>query len=95
MKRRYLFLLLAVVAVALYLPGYSRWQYLRARNSQLERRIEVLSRENSRLAEEKRRLETDLSYIEKVARDNLGVAREGEIIYRVIPSDEGEDDKTP
>ena len=45
-----------------------------------------MSRENKRLEEEKMRLETDTSYIEKKARETMGVVRKGEIVIKGSPS---------
>ena len=52
---------------------------------QLEDRVRVLLRENTDLKERRRRLRTDDFFLEKVAREGLGLARENEIIYRFLP----------
>lgn len=46
----------------------------------MARDIEVIEQENSRLGREVQRLQTDLSYIEKIAREELGMTRPGEIV---------------
>ncbi len=44
------------------------------------RDIEVIEQENNRLGREAQRLQTDLGYIEKIAREELGLIRPGEIV---------------
>jgi len=85
MRKRYLLLLACVGLLAIYLPGYSRLQYLKTKNEQLESRIRDLESANRALEVEKYRLEHDPEYIERVARDRLGVVKEGEIIFKKIP----------
>lgn len=75
---------LIVIAVIL-LPGYTKLQDLIAENNRLEERIKDLSRSVESLKSEKERLETDILYIEKVAREKLGVVREDEIIIKEQP----------
>jgi cell division protein FtsL len=45
--------------------------------------LEQLSKENAALAQEVRDLNSDPRLIEKIARDDLGLARPGEIIIRI------------
>jgi cell division protein FtsB len=45
--------------------------------------LEALSKENAALAQEVKDLNTDPRLIEKIARDDLGLARPGEIIIRI------------
>jgi cell division protein FtsB len=47
----------------------------------------VLQKENEGLREKIHRLRHDDLYLEKVAREELGLARPGEIVYRFAPSD--------
>jgi len=49
--------------------------------------MQQVQQENKRLAEEQRRLKNDPVYLEKVAREKLGIAKEGEIIL-VLPDEE-------
>ena len=79
-------IVLAVLAV-LFLPGFSKYQELKAKNRLLEERIESLETENRRLQEEARKLERDPHYIEKKAREKMGVVKDGEIVYRVVTED--------
>ena len=79
---------LAVVLLLIFLPSYQKMQDLRQKNSEYEERMHALVQENIRLAEEKRLLETDPAYLEKVARERMGLIREGEVIYRIVPAEE-------
>lgn len=52
--------------------------------SKLEAQIERLRQERGELEIEKQRLTGDLSYIERKAREEYGMVKRGEWIYRVI-----------
>jgi cell division protein FtsB/cell division protein DivIC len=53
-----------------------------------------LEEENQKLQEEVKRLQSDKRYIEEIARKELGMVKEGEIIYRFdTPSKEKENSK--
>lgn len=63
--------------------GLLRWHELRA---ELERQNDAnfrLQRENERLRTRIERLEHDDAYLERRARELLGLARPGEILYRL------------
>ena len=82
-KKKLIFVLVSLgVLIAIFLPGFSKLQELREENRNLEKRIEVLSKTNEELKKEKERLENDPSYVEKVAREKLGMARKNEIILK-------------
>jgi cell division protein FtsL len=62
--------------------------FLAMRRTQVEIRkvkanLEALSKENAALAQEVKDLNSDPRLIEKIARDDLGLARPGEIIIRI------------
>lgn len=79
-----LFISLAVILV-IFWPGYNKLQKLRANNAALIKRIEELKQSSAELEQEIVRFKTDPIYMEKVIRDELGVVREGEIIYKILP----------
>lgn len=79
-------LLVIGVLIIVFLPSFARYQELRYKNKRLEERIQFLKSENKRLEEEKSRLETDITYIEKSAREKLGVVRKGEIVLKDAPA---------
>ena len=51
-------------------------------STRLEGRTRALQHENERLREKVYRLANDDQYLEKVAREELGLAKEGEVVYR-------------
>ena len=61
------------------------WRLAEERRS-LEERSQALQRDNELLREKIYRLRKDDRYLEKVAREELGLVREGEIIY-LFPSE--------
>jgi len=75
-------LLIVAALVIVFLPSFARYQELSYKNRKLDERIKFLIGENKRLEEEKARLETDITYIEKSAREKLGVVRKGEIVLK-------------
>ena len=82
-KKRLIYILAAlIVLAAVYFPGFAKLRQLRKQNRNLERRIEILSKTNQELRKEKEKLENDPSYIEKIAREKLGMSRRNEIILK-------------
>ena len=71
----------------IFLPGYSKLQELKQRNRELESRIKATKQENIELRQEKKKLKEDIVYLERVAREKMGLIREGEIIYRIVPEE--------
>ena len=74
------------IALFIFLPSFSQLQDLRQKNIDFAREIKRLAQENKQLSEEKRRLEQDPIYFEKVAREKMGLIREGEVVYRMTPA---------
>ena len=52
-----------------------------------QKRIEELKTEMALLENEKTRLETDLDYIERLAREKYRMAKKGEKVFKVIPKE--------
>jgi len=93
MSKKNALLLGIFVILIIFLPGYSKLQKLRDKNRILNNEIEKLNKENQSLANQIERLEADPFYIEKKARDKMGIGKRGEIRYKVIYESEGEDVK--
>ena len=74
------------VAFIIFLPPFAKLQGLYYKNKKLEEKIVALREENKRLEGEKARLETDIAYIEKKAREKIGVVRKGEIVLKESPA---------
>lgn len=66
---------------------------LKRQQSMIEERIQELEIENEQMADEKQRLESDMEYIERLARERYRMAREGEKVFRVIPKSESSTSK--
>ncbi|MCP4649137.1 MAG: septum formation initiator family protein [PVC group bacterium] len=77
-----------VVIVAIFFPSYSKIQKLKSKDADLSQELERKNKENKELSEEIEMLKTDPVYIEEVARDTLKVARENEIVFRVVNDEE-------
>ena len=58
-------------------------QDLRQRSSRYDRQIEILKKQRAELLDEKKLLESDPLYLEKVAREKMGLVKEGEIVYQL------------
>lgn len=80
-----IFLLLLI-----YLPGFIKLQELKQKNIELEKEIAKTKKENTSLTKEKKKLENDISSLEAVAREKMGVVRKGEIIYKIVPENTDE-----
>lgn len=88
MAKRSLILLIIgaiVILIIMLLPGYAKLQDIMAENRRLEKRIEALTKSIQDLRAEKEKLESDILYIEKVAREKLGAVREGEVVIQEKP----------
>jgi len=93
LKNAFLLFAFALVVLAAFLPSFTRWQDVKERDRGYQRQIEHLASENTRLKEEQRLLEDDPAYLEKVAREKMGLIREGEVIFHLTTQDDLEYDK--
>jgi len=75
------------VIIGIFFPAYSKIQKLKQKDQALTQDLERLTAENARLTEENDMLRNDPVYVEEIAREKLKVARENEIIFRVINED--------
>ena len=77
--------LISFVILIVFLPAFTKMQDLRQRNLELRQDIEDLKKKNKKLGEERQLLENDPVYLEKVGRDKMGLIKEGEKVYRLVP----------
>lgn len=79
-------LAVCVLAVSFFAGDYGITQIIKLRRlrGQLSFEIEELRREQDSLKAERLRLERDLGYIEKIAREKYRMAKEGERVFKVI-----------
>ena len=73
---------LAVVLSIVFLPGYFELKRLREENEEYRRRMQFLEEHNAQLAEELAKMQEDPEYLERKAREKLGIVKKGEIIYQ-------------
>lgn len=78
-------IIILIVLLAVFIPGYSRLQKLNNLNQDLTGRIEKLKIENTRLTEELDRLKQDPLYLEEIARKKMPLSKKGEVIYKITP----------
>lgn len=82
----WLFIVAAVILI-FFLPSYTKMQDLRYRNQRYKKQAEDLKKEQANLVNEEKRLKSDPEYLEKVVRQEMGVIKKGEVIYRVVPGE--------
>lgn len=73
-----------VIFFWVYLPTLSRYQDLKSQQDQLEVQIKDLDAKVRDIREERDRLKNDVDYLERVIRDELGLVKPGEIVYKFV-----------
>ena len=71
--------------IVIYTPSFTRMQDLKKINQDYQSQISQLKKENARLKKEKKLLEEDPAYLERIAREKMGLTREGEVVYHLTP----------
>jgi cell division protein FtsB len=87
--RRKKMLIAAGILLALYFlasfilgeMGLVKYYRMKAQFLTLNKEIAKLKQDNAKLAKDVRSLRSDPAYLERIARDKLGLARQGEIVY--------------
>ena len=81
----YLFSLgiIAVLAMMIYFPTYSRYKKLREENTEMVEKIECLREEINELEQTIKNLEKNPFLLEKIARESIGVAKDNEIVVDI------------
>ncbi len=74
------------ILLAIFLPPFVKYQELRWKNKKLENQIKTLKEETKKLEAQKIRLQTDITYVERKAREKIGVVKNGEIILKKTPA---------
>jgi len=67
--------------------AYYRVSQSKHQVKEIEKKLKELRLESERLKEEEKNTENPF-YLEKLAREKLGLAKKGEIVYKIIPSKE-------
>ena len=68
----------------IYLPALSKYQDLKVRQEGMDLQIKELEQKIADIQEERNLLKTDVSYLEKIIRDELGLVKPGEIVYKFV-----------
>lgn len=68
-----------------YLPSISHYRDLKSQEEQLAREIGELDGKVEGLRDERDRIKNDTGYLEKIIRDELGLVKPGEIVYKFVP----------
>ena len=100
MKKKYLLLLILIAFLILGIltffgeKGIFHLLRLQKEVARIKERNIKLEEENQKLREEVKRLQSDKRYIEETARKELGMVKEGEVIYQFeTPSTKKESSK--
>ncbi|HEX4546309.1 MAG TPA: septum formation initiator family protein [Candidatus Acidoferrum sp.] len=89
-----LLLFLLVVYDIFGAHGYLAMRRTQNEIKKVNANLEQLNKENAQLEQEVRELKTDPHKIEKIARDELGLARPGEVIIKIPQSQQLPQDST-
>ena len=73
----------ATIILLFFLQSFTIMQDHRQKNLEYDKKIAELQRRNGELEAEKRRLIEDPVYLERVARERMGLVRDGEKVYRM------------
>ena len=77
---------LAVILILcwIYLPSVTRYRELKSEEEHLNQKIREIDGQIKILADERNLLQTDVAYLEKVIREELGFVKPGEIVYELV-----------
>ena len=89
MLKRFFVVLAIALAVLLilcwiYLPSITRYRELKSEADRLNQKIQEIDTQIKNLADERHLLQTDVAYLEKVIREELGFVKPGEIVYELV-----------
>ena len=79
----WIFLLIFILGVV-YLPGFTKYRKLKRKELELHHEVEFLKAEVAKLGQEERLLKTDLTRLEEVVREELGLVKPGETVIKVV-----------
>ena len=80
--------IITVIIVIVFFPSYSKMQELKQRNQEFYQRIQELEAKNKKLEEERQFLQNNPEYLEKFAREKMGLIRLGETVYKIVPANQ-------
>jgi cell division protein FtsB len=87
-RRKKILIAVGVIPVLYFLAsfilgemGVVKYYRMKAQYTALTGEIAKLKRDNAKLAKDVHALRSDPAYLERIARDKLGLARQGEMVY--------------
>ena len=88
LKRFFVVLAIALVILLvlgwIYFPSISRYRELKLEEERLGKKIQEIDTQIKALTDERTLLQTDVTYLEKVIREELGFVKPGEIVYELV-----------
>ncbi|MEI7752763.1 MAG: septum formation initiator family protein [Candidatus Omnitrophota bacterium] len=88
LKKFFVALAIAVAVILIlcwiYLPSITRYRELKSEADRLNQKIQEIDSQIKNLADERHLLQTDVAYLEKVIREELGFVKPGEIVYELV-----------
>tara|TARA_B000000557_G_scaffold177145_1_gene144358 strand:+ start:219 stop:557 length:339 start_codon:yes stop_codon:yes gene_type:complete len=87
---RWTLFLVAITLLIIFIfgdHGLFQLYTLKAERKKVQKQITELRKNREALLVEKNRLENDLEYIEKLARERFRMAKKGEKVFKVVPKE--------
>lgn len=81
-------LLVVVILVRFFMPKYQEEQRLRARLEEARQDVRRTAETLRQLKLKQERLREDPRYVEKVAREDLGLSKPGETVFRFVEEED-------
>ena len=80
-----------VLGVSLFLPQIRQYQEVQRRKDALEEDVRLEERIIAHLKRQQERLQNDPRFVERIAREEFGLAKPGETVFRFTDDDAGSD----
>ena len=88
MRKQFTFLWIAIGVIFFifwfYFPTLTRYQDLKEEEERISKELAELDIKITQLTEERDLLKNDVAYLEKVIRQELGLVKPGEIVYKFV-----------
>jgi cell division protein FtsB len=76
----------AGIVAVVFFPSLSQFLELREESKRFDAKICDAKMRRHTLEEEKALVENDDYYLEKLAREKLGLVKKGEVVYKIVPA---------
>lgn len=88
MRRSYVLFWISALALIIffwvYFPTLSRYRELKIQEETISDEIQSLDEKTRELTEERDLLKNDPAYVEKIIREEMGLVRPGEVVYKFV-----------